>query len=170
MAEEFSGSLTISVDVTQKNTVDLSTILDNVKKTYSTAFTNGQGANKAENIFHDQRTVTASATDSLDLSGSLTNKFGTTVAFTKIKGIIVFAAAANTNDVQVQGPASNGFINWILAAGDGIAIQPGGVFALVNPSSGGYAITAGTGDLLDFVNSAGGTSVVYDVIIIGETT
>ena len=170
MSENFSGKVNLVVDLTQKNTVDLSVIEDQVKKTYGVTFTNGTGANKAENFFHDQRTITASSTDQLDLSGVLTNKYGVSLTFTKIKGIIISAAAANTNDVQMQCPAANGFLNWCLAASDGIVIQPGGFLAIMNPSSGGYAVTAGTGDLLDLINSAGGTSVTYDIMIFGETS
>jgi len=32
-----------------------------------------------------------------------------------------------------------------------------------------YAVTAGTGDLLKVANSAGGTSVTYDIVIIGSS-
>jgi hypothetical protein len=57
-----------------------------------------------------------------------------------------------------------------MAASDGIQVQPGGIFLLVTPSSGGYAVTASTGDLITMTNSAGSTSVTYDVIIAGETS
>lgn len=170
MAETLTGSVTVTVDLTHKNVLDLTSVTDAIKKTYSTTFTSGTGANAAENVFHDQRTVTSSATDSLDLSGVLTNAYGTSLTFTKIKGLIVSAASGNTNDVHIQCPASNGFVNWCLAASDGVVVKPGGVFALVNPSSGGYAVTASTGDLLSIINSAGTTSVIYDIIIFGETT
>lgn len=170
MSETLIGTVTITVDMTNTNTVDLSTINDNVKKAYSITYTSGTGANAAEAMFHDQRTITASSTDSLDLSGTLANKFGTTVVFTKIKGIIVSAASANTNDVQVTSSAANGFVNAFLATSDGVVVEPGGMFCLVSPSANGYAVTAATGDLLDIINSAGGTSVVYDIIIFGETS
>ena len=140
----------------------------NQKKTIT--FTDGAGANKIEAIYHDQRTLSASATENLDLAGSLSDVFGNTITFTKIKYIYIFAAAANTNDVQFQCPASNGFINWCMAASDGIQVQPGGIFLLVTPSSGGYAVTASTGDLITMTNSAGSTSDTYDVIIAGETS
>lgn len=170
MAETLAGSVTVTVNMTNTNTVDLSTIPDNVKRIYNTAFTSGAGANKAEAIFHDTRTISASSTDQLDLSGALTNKFGTTVVFTKIKGIIVSAASGNTNDVHVKSTTTNGMVNMFLATSDGVVVQPGGVFALVNPTSGGYAVTAATGDLLDIINGGAGTTVAYDIIIFGETT
>ena len=152
------------------STNPLSTAKDNMvfKKTF--AITDGVGINKAESIFRDQRTLTASSNEDLDLSGVLTDSFGAMITFTKIKAIVVSAASTNTNNVLVGGAATNGFINWVSDATDQIIVQPNGIFFLMNPTSAGYGVTPATGDLLRITNSAGGTSVVYDIIIIGETT
>jgi hypothetical protein len=37
------------------------------------------------------------------------------------------------------------------------------------PDATGYPVTAATGDLVTLTNSAAGTSVTYDVIIIGSS-
>lgn len=132
--------------------------------------TDGVGANKAETAYRAQRTLSASANEELDLSGVLTDAFGNTLTFTKIKAIVVYAAAANTNNVLVGGAATNAFINWVSDATDEIIVQPDGLFMLMNPSANGYGVTAATGDLLRIENSGAGTSVTYDLIIIGETT
>lgn len=132
------------------------------------ALTNGTGANQADRVFSDQRTITASSTDSIDLSGSLTDAFGATVTFARVKLVLVTAAATNVNNVNVTRPASNG-LPLFLAAGDGIAVRPGGVFCWACTDATGVAVTAGTGDLLDIVNSGAGSSVVYDVVIIGAS-
>ena len=70
----------------------------------------------------------------------------------------------------VGGAATNAFINWVGNATDIITVQPNGIFFLMNPTAGGYAVTAATGDILKIANSGAGTSVTYDIIIIGETT
>lgn len=149
---------------------DLSTAKDvlNFKRIFQIA--DGIGANKAESIFHDQRTLTASSTEDLDLSGVLLDVFGVAIAFSKIKTMIIAALAGNTNDVLVGGAAATQFVNWVSDATDEIVVQPGGLFVLHNPTAGGYAVGAGASDLLKIANSAGGTSVIYDIILIGETT
>jgi len=152
------------------STNPLSTAKDNMVFTKSFAITDGTGVNKAESIFRDRRTLTASSNEELDLNGVLTDSFGATITFTKIKAIVISAASANTNNVLVGGSAINGFINWVSDATDKIVVHPNGIFFLMNPTSGGYGVTPATGDLLKIENSAGGTSVVYDIIIIGETT
>ena len=46
-------------------------------------------------------------------------------------------------------------------------MQPGGTLLLVAPNAAGYAVTAGTGDLLKVANSGGSTGVTYDIVIVG---
>ncbi len=152
------------------STNPLSTAKDNMVFSKSFAITDGTGINKAESIFRDQRTLTASSNEDLDLSGVLTDSFGATINFTKIKAIMVAAASGNTNDVLVGGAAASQFINWVSDPTDQIVVQPNGIFFLMNPTSGGYGVTGTSADLLRITNSAGGTSVTYDIIIIGETT
>ena len=148
----------------------LSTAKDNMVFKRTFAITDGVGINKAESIFRDQRTLAASATEDIDLAGVLTDSFGTIITFTKVKAILVYAATANTNNVQVGGAATNAFINWVTSATDIIEVPPNGIFFLMNPTAAGYAVTAATGDILKITNGGAGTSVTYDIIIIGETT
>jgi hypothetical protein len=118
-------------------------------------------------LWHDQRTLASEATEDLDLAGSLTDSFGATVTIVKLKAVIVVAAAGNTNNVEVTMPAANG-VPLFLAAEDGIPVLPGGEFRWVAPGA-GVTVTAGTGDLLTFTNSSSGTSVTYDVILVGTS-
>jgi len=150
------------------NALDLSTPVDALSLTQRIQLTSGTGANQADMLWHDQRTLTASATEDLDLAASLTSSFGATLTFARVKALIVIAASGNTNNVNVTRPASNG-VPIFLAAGDGIAVRPGGVHAIIAPDATGYAVTADTGDLLTFTNSAGSTSVTYDVVIVGAS-
>lgn len=127
----------------------------------------GTTTGKADMIFTDTRTVTASGTDALDLVGSLTGPLGNTLTFVKLKAVFVKAASGNTNAVRINRPASNG-VPLFLAASDGIDVLPGGIFAWVGPGA-GVTVTASTGDLLNIDNSSSGTSVTYDVVLIGTS-
>lgn len=155
-----TADLTSSLDM-----VSLSAPLS-VAKTL--ALTSGTGANQADKVWSDQRQVAASATDSIDLAGSLTDPFGAALSFARIKLLVVTAAANNTNNVVITRPASNG-VPLFSAAGDAIPVRPGGVFVWACSDATGVAVTAGTGDLLDFVNSGAGSSVTYDVVIVGAS-
>jgi hypothetical protein len=159
--------IAVRLAATLTGTIDLGSKTVTAALPSSYVWTSGTGANQADLIFQDTRTLAASATENLDLAGVLTDGLGTTLTFAKIKAIIVTAASGNTNDVQVTRPASNG-VPLFLAAGDGIPVKPGGCLAWVVPGT-GITVTASTGDLLTFTNSAGSTSVDYSVVIIGTS-
>lgn len=162
------SDLTVKAVCTLSRTLDLGTVSAPLSLLERIRLASGTGADQADLLFHDTRTLAASATEDLDLAGSLTDALGTSLTFARIKGLIVAAAAGNTNNVNVTRPASNG-VPLFLAASDGIPVRPGGVFAWFAPDATAVAVTGGTGDLLTFTNSAGSTSVTYDVVIIGAS-
>jgi len=137
-------------------------------KRVALALASGVGANQADVVFADTRTIGGSATDELDLiGGGLVDGLGAAFAPVKIKAILVVAAGANANVINVQRPAANG-LPLFLAASDGIPVRPGGVFAWVAPDATGIPVTTGTGDLLDLVNTGAG-NVTYDIILVGTS-
>lgn len=168
----FSGTVQLGVDLTNTGSSDLGTATDLVKalNLVGVTFSNGTGANQANQMFADQRTLTASSSEDLDLAGVLTNNLGSTVTFARVKAIIVKASSSNTNNVLVGGASATQFVNWVANASDIITVRPGGAFILLAPDATGYAVTAGTGDLLKIANSGGTTSVTYDIILIGATS
>lgn len=127
---------------------------------------NGTATGQASKIFSDQRTLAASATESLDLAASLVDALGSTLTFATIKAIYIKASADNTNDVIVGGAASNAFYGPFDAADNTVQVKPGGAMLLVAPKT-GWAVTASTADILKIANSAGTTGVTYDVVLVG---
>ena len=160
-------TITAGIAATQTNVLDLVTGSGKLSRSSAIAMSSGTGSGQADLIFSDQRTVAASGTDALDLAGSLTGLYGTTLTIVKLKFVLVFAAAGNTNNVRVNRPASNG-VPLFLAADDGIDVLLGGLFAWCAPGA-GVTVTAGTGDLLNIDNSTSGTSVTYDVVLGGTS-
>jgi len=130
---------------------------------------NGTGDGKADLVFHDRRTIAASSTDSLDLAGSLTDPLGATLTCATVKGLLVAASPSNTNTVVVGGAASNTWATWVGDATDKVIVRPGGVLVLFASDATGYAVTASTGDILEIANGGGGTSVTYDIVIVGAS-
>lgn len=163
-----TSSISVAVNATQTEALDLGTASAPLAIRRALSLADGTGANQADLVWHDRRTLAASATEDLDLAGSLVDPFGGAVAFARVKALYVGAAAANTNLVQVTRPASNG-VPLFLAASDGIAVRPGGFFAWGASDATGVAVTTSTGDLLTFTNSAAGTSVTYDVVVNGAS-
>lgn len=164
-----TSSLRVVLDAVQISNKDLTSVRAPVNYDRTGRLASGTGAGQADVLFTDTRTLAASASETLDLTGSLVDALGATVTMARVKGIVIAAAAGNTNDVIVGGAASNGFATPFGDPTDKVKVKPGGILALFTPDATAYAVTAGTGDLLQVANGAAGTSVSYDVIIIGAS-
>lgn len=167
MTATLSSNVSVSVAALLQDGATIGSVAHDIGYKMAIALTNGSGANQANQAYAGRRTLAASGTENLDLSGGLNNAFGTSLVFTAIKAIVITAAAANTNDVVVGGAASNGFVSWVGDPTDTVKVKPGGMLVIAAPGAAGFAVTAATADLLKITNSAGGTGVTYDVVVIG---
>ena len=162
-----SAIIKVSVNATLTKTADFESASSTIAQALSVALTDGTGVGQADLIFKDTVTLSASGTADLDLAASLTNIYGATQTFARLKAIIVTADSGNTNNVNVTRPSAG--VPLFLATSDGIAVRPGGAFVWVAPDATGAAVTATTADLITFTNSAGSTSVTYSVTLIGAS-
>lgn len=162
------GEISLKLDLTQTGSNDLGTPGLRVTAEQLLNLIPGTDAvHKANIMFSDRRTLAASGTENLDLAGTLVDAFGATIAAAEIVLIYIAAAAANTNNVNLSVPASNGFVGPFLAASDGYSVKPGEFALFVSKS--GWPVVASTGDLITITNSAGSTAVTYDIVIVGRT-
>ncbi|HXH11158.1 MAG TPA: hypothetical protein VNP04_15525 [Alphaproteobacteria bacterium] len=163
-----TADIILGVSATLTNVLDLVTATAPLNLKTSVSLTNGTGANKAQKVFSDRRTLASGANENLDLAGALTDAFGATLTFADIKAIYLSALSTNTTTVTLTAPATNGYVGLFAALGDGLNIPPGGAVLLVAPGADGWGVVvAGTGDLLNVANAAG-ASATYDIVIIGE--
>lgn len=163
-----TSTLTMRIQATQTRLLDLGTATLPVDDREVYTWSSGTGNSQSDLIWTDTRTIAASGNEDLDLAGSLTDAFGSTLTFVELRAVKITASSANTNNVRVTRPASNG-VPLFLAAGDGIDLPPGSTFMFACPTNGHIAVTAGTGDLLNIANSGSGTGVTYDIEIIGAS-
>lgn len=162
-----TATIALNIDATLTGTGDLGNPKQRVTISEELALLAGTDAiNKADLMFQDTRTLAASGTEDLDLAGVLATAFGATITAAELVLLYVKAHDANTNNVNVTRPASNG-VPIFLAAGDGRGIKPGQHMVILD--EGGIAITVATGDLITITNSGGMTGVTYDVLIIARS-
>lgn len=162
-----SLSLKAGIRGNHTSTLDLGTPAFPIDVSAAVTLDNGTGANQADRVFTDTRTVTTGATDSLDVAGSLTDAFGATITMARVKALYIKSASTNTTDLQLTRPASNG-VPLFAATSDAIVIKPGGVFFWAAPDATAIPVTAATADLINIVNGAG-ASAVYDIVIVGAS-
>lgn len=164
-----TSSLRVVLEATQYAALDLGTARYPITYDKTSNLPSGVGAGQADLLWTDTRTLAASASETLDLAGSLVGAFGATLTFARVKGLIVRAADGNVNDVVIGGAAANGWASAFGDPTDKIKLRPGGLLVLLAPGATAYPVTAATGDLLQVANSGAGTSVTYDVIVIGAS-
>jgi hypothetical protein len=161
--------LQVSLSGVLSSLLDLGTVSFPTSLIRGSNYDPGTGAGQVDRIWTDTRTLTASSAEDLDLAGVLTDAFGAVLTFARIKGLLIAASPANTNEVLVGGVAS-GLATILTPAATGVAhVRPGGfmAFGVGSGDATGYVVTATTADLLHVANGGAGTSVTYDVAIIG---
>jgi hypothetical protein len=169
-ANTLVSKLTLLVSSLLQNTVGIAPVIASAEASPMISLANGDGADEADLMFSNTVTLSASATLDYDLAGAaMLDIFGVAVAFARIKAIVIIALAANTNDVVLGGAAANQFYGPFGAAADTIACRPGGLLVLACPDAVGWVVTPTTADILRVANSAGGTGVTFDIVIIGAS-
>ena len=131
------------------------------------AFTDGNGASQISRIWTANRTIAASGNDDIDLNGLLVDGIGQTLSLLRVRALFIRAAAANTNNLVVGPAPTNGFVTPWGAATHSNTVRPGGLLVMVAPDATGFAVTAATADLLRVTNGGAGSTVNYDIAILG---
>ncbi len=144
---------------------------------YSKALTNGTGANQANRMFAVNTTLGTSATVNYDLAGSLTDVFGATITFARIKAVY-FELTTDTaaTSVLFGGHATLAWGTFFSTADTldndqpSVKVRNGGVFLLSAPDATGYPVTAGSEDILSIVNQDASNLATYKLVLIGSAT
>lgn len=159
----------------QNTGFELSTTKDLGRERILRALAGGTADNQADLLWHDQRTVTlATVTDDIDLAGALTDPFGQTVTFVKIRALLIYNRETTTGENLLIGGAGAANNAWAtLFNGDQdakITLAPTGVLLLTAPVD-GYSVTAGSQDILRVVHdgTTTGGDIVYDIVVAGTT-
>lgn len=162
-------SISIALDIDLRKTVGLVEGKAPLQLTKKFTFSHGTGVNQIDLVWTSDAAaaVTSGTPVSIDLAGSLVDPLGTAVVFAKIVGIIILNDGSAATGILEVGGGSNAFASWLGATGDTVKIGPGGSHVFLNPSLAAYAVTAGTGDLLQLASASG--TVPYRVIIIGRS-
>jgi hypothetical protein len=170
-----TASIRLSVATVETSTLDLRTSTAKGAVNQLVELATGTSAGQANRIFMDTRTLAASATENIDLAGALTDSYGNAQVFARVKALIVVADSANTNNVEVTKLAAGAPVFWDGSAESapepGVSLRPGAFFCLAcgDADATGYVVTATSADLITFTNSAGSTTVTYDLVVIGTS-
>lgn len=151
-------------------TDSFSTLTDAIQYAFTSDLTDGTGADFADQVYHSgARGLAASANETFDLAGGVSDKFGNVLTMATVKMILVKNTSAIAT-IEVGAAGANPWEGWTGAAGSSITVGPGGMMALFDPSANAMEVTAGTGDVLKVLNNDGSNAATYDIIIIGASS
>ena len=144
----------------------------------SETLADGTGLDEADQVYHSAGTLGADADVDIDLSGSLTDVFGDTVTFARIKMILFENTSTNASTLQFGGGdgqvGTNAWDTWIGAnstvnpGSEYVKIPKGGALALFAPDATAWTVTAGTGDILT-IKELSSVAAAYSIVIVGAT-
>lgn len=160
-------SINVSITAHNTKTLEHRTAEDRIPLSLIATLADGTGAGKNSKVFYDERTLADGGTEDIDLAGALTDGFGATVSFAKIRLMVIKAAAANTTALTVGGDAA-AVIGFLVDPSDKFVVSAAGGFVMAyNPTAAGYAVTGTTADILQVANGAG-AGATYEILICGE--
>lgn len=139
------------------------------------SLTNGTGANQADLVWMDERTLAGSTADLIDLTALPSQLTGTNINMVKPVAFMVINAPRNSSTPNtgylVVGGSGNTYAGFFQAAGNGInPLRAGGVFLVTCPGATGFATPAnGTTDLLRIYNNNASEEITYQIVIIGRS-
>lgn len=146
-----------------------STLTDVVQIVYSDDLNDGTGSDFADALYHSSgRSLAASASETFDLAGGISDKFGNTLTMATVK-LLYIKNTSTTATLEVGGNA-NEWIGWSQTSSSTITVGPGGVVLLYDPSANAMEVTAGTGDILEITNNDGSNTAEYDIVVVGATS
>jgi len=166
MAVTLKTTMRVILHTLLQDELDNSHPRDRLALVFADELLSGAGADQADMVWHDRRTLAPLADDSLDLAGGLTDGLGRTLTFKRVKGI--FIANRSAAGTLSAGGGANPFATWVLNAGDGVIVRAGGCILAWSPDATGYVVTADTGDKL-LLHNESGASLTYDIVLIGAS-
>lgn len=168
-----SASLSVEVKASLawlwEESLELSTLVDSSRLDAPTALAAGNGPGQVNQLWHDTRSLAGESHHDLDLTALTQTMRGQAVSlgFATVKAILIHNTAADAGKKLVlDSSAPNAMLTpFDNSATSKLEIPPASPLLLVN-RLGGWAVTAGTGDILR-IDNPGLASIAYKIVVVG---
>jgi len=159
------ANVRLQLNVQESVTADLRTGNLETKINKLLQLTDGSGASQVNKQYADSASVSQSTNTDIDLSGALTQAFGT-VVFTAVKVIAVVAGASNPGNLTLFG-GTNPFLAGLAGTTPTITLAPGELFFLSKTDASGWAVTNSSNDNFRVASAATAGTYTWDIVILG---
>lgn len=159
------AKLNLLLNITHTKDLDLNTPRDVINSTRGASLADGTGANQADALWHDNRTLADGANETIDLhDGTLEDAFGDAVTLDKLKAIYIKNNSTEAN-LFIGGAAATQ-LGLFADVSDVLKLPPGGDFFMSAPDANGIDVSTNS-DLKLEHDGTGTASLTYDIIVIG---
>ncbi len=159
-------SIELSVRSVLRKTLELDVAQDPLIFTRTITLTDGVGEDQSDQNFHDKRTLAASASEELDVNGSLSDTFGDTVTLARVK--VLYLRNLSDGDSLLVGGAAANALGLFSDSSDILKLRPGGILLIT--ASDLTSIPIGSNDKLKLEHSGDTTSSLqYEIVLIGAS-
>jgi hypothetical protein len=144
--------------------------IHSISENHQAVFTDGAGAAQANQIYASKGTLAAAGTVSFNLQdASLTDELGNTIAWTKIKGLLVINRTTNGDSIlEVSGDLANAIFGATADIQIGSSGSQNGLLLWGNPSAAGVGVVITTADVITLTHKNDGSiSIDYTIVAIG---
>lgn len=161
-----TADIRLTASAVEQLTIGLGTAPITSTASSSLSLASGTGANAINKVWSKSSTPAIGTPDTWTLS-ALTDDVGRTVAFGKVRALVVINLDAVDGHALILGnAATNPWAGPFGAGTNTVKVPAGGFLALVGPLATAFAVTAGTSDQLKV--DPGANSVPYKILLVGE--
>jgi hypothetical protein len=159
------ANLRVQLNVQETGTFDLRTGSLETKSNKLLQLLDGTGAGLVNKQYADSASVAQSVNTDIDLSGALTQAFGT-VVFTAVKAILIVAGDANPGALTLFG-GTNPFLGPLTGTTPAVTLEAGQVFVVTKTSAAGWAVTNASNDNFRVASAATAGTYTWDIVLLG---
>ena len=165
-----TASLRLSINWALTKSLDLSTPRDSGSQLLGPEYADGSGANQADSMWHDERTLAVSANETLDLN-AITDALGTAKTISKLKALVIYNVPASEGGQDaaaliVGGADATQVPIFSDPTTDKILVAPGGLFVLTAPLAAGIDISTNK-NLKIAHDGAGSSAAKFRIVEVG---
>lgn len=157
------AQILLSIVAHETSSGDISRTLRATPASYSLILSNGTGANQAQVVWSDSRTIEAAGEDTPNVAG-LADDRGT-VAFTAVK--LIYIRNSGTVPMNLIGNGDWATGPQKLPNTSNYEIPAGGCWLATNPTAAGWSVGASP-KYITIQNQSESTAATYEIVLIGE--
>lgn len=159
------ANLRVQLNVQETGTFDLRTGSLETKINKLIQLLDGTGAGLVNKQYADSASVIQSVNTDIDLSGALTQAFGT-VVFTGVKVLAVVAGASNPANLTLFG-GTNPFLGPLGGTTPTYSLPPGEPVIMTKVDATGWAVTNSSNDNFRVATPATAGTYTWDIVVLG---